>query len=619
MGERFGKYELLSRIGVGGMAEVFHARRFGAEGFVKDVVIKRILPAFTEDADFVDMFVKEARLAVKLTHANIVQVLDFDHVDGHYYIAMEHLDGPDLRRVETVSRRRSVPLPHNLAIHVGVEALKGLHYAHTKQEGGQPLGIVHRDVSPHNLLVSYSGEVKVADFGIAKVAAMASATRPGAVKGKLTYMAPEQIRGAAIDHRADLFSLGIVLWELLSGRRLYADCGSEGEVIAAVQRAEIPPLASINSDIPQRVQAVVGRLLEPDPDKRFPHAALALAELSPVAGAGHGLEVAGFLRRLLPEGAERQHKGQTEIVARHPVRPTGPEEPTRTSEPKATASQPSLSTGPQRPAVDPVSGSSSQRSFFESVAESTGPDAVDAPPARRSFGVVGAGLVLALFTVLAWFAASHLLGGVVASPEAPAIRVGRLQLRSEPVGAEIVVDGIPLGRGPLVEVSAPAGQRLRVEARQGGHRATEQVTIEPEKELSLVLRTQAPAAPAAVSAPVPETPPVPSPTAREESERRGKRRPARRVSRRPTRLRARGHAARLASASKGTLDVIVSPWAVVHIDDRRVGTAPIKRFGLTVGRHTLRLRNDELGKDERITIVIRPGQALRIRRDWLKD
>ncbi|MCK5796381.1 MAG: serine/threonine protein kinase, partial [Deltaproteobacteria bacterium] len=311
MSERFGKYELLQRIGVGGMAEVWVARTFGAEGFVKELVIKRILEQFNEDEEFVSMFINEARLASRLQHANIVQIFDFDQVEGVYYIAMEFIDGPDLRKVVATARRRSMAIPQTLAVHVGIEVLKGLHYAHTRQDRGQPLGIVHRDISPHNLLLSYAGEVKITDFGIAKVAALASATRTGMLKGKLTYMSPEQVRADAVDARADLYALGIVIWELLAGRRRYLDVGSEGELVAAVRRGEVPHLAEVAPDVDEELAGVVDRLLAPDPDERFGSAAEALTDLSAFAGATDGLEVADYLAKLLPGGAVREQRGLT--------------------------------------------------------------------------------------------------------------------------------------------------------------------------------------------------------------------------------------------------------------------------------------------------------------------
>jgi serine/threonine-protein kinase len=316
------------------MAEVFVAKTFGAQGFVKDLVIKRILPVLGEDPDFVRMFINEARLAARLQHANIVQIYDFNHVNGIYYIAMEWVDGPDLRRVMVAARRRAMPVPLKMAVHVGLEALKGLHYAHSKSEQGQPLGLVHRDISPHNLLVSFAGEIKITDFGIAKAAAIASATRSGAVKGKLAYMSPEQVSSAPVDGRSDLFSLGVVLWELLAGQRLY-HADSEGELFAKVSRAEVPPLGPLNPEVTPELEQVLRRLLEPRPEERHQSAAEALGELGRFAEGDAALQAAGYLRKLMPADAARERRGETLVEPQQQTDLGGflvvsPQAPTRT-------------------------------------------------------------------------------------------------------------------------------------------------------------------------------------------------------------------------------------------------------------------------------------------------
>ena len=208
---------------LGGMAEIYRAKTLGAAGFEKEVVLKRILPQFSADQEFVQMFIEEARVASKLQHANIVQILDFDRArlggerDESYYLAMELVEGRDLRSLFKEGVRVGKPLPVEQALFCVAEALRGLHYAHTRQESGTPLAIVHRDVSPQNILVSYAGEVKISDFGIAKAAARASITSNGMVRGKLTYMSPEQVTGQPLDLRSDVYSMGVVRWEAALG------------------------------------------------------------------------------------------------------------------------------------------------------------------------------------------------------------------------------------------------------------------------------------------------------------------------------------------------------------------------------------------------------------------
>jgi serine/threonine protein kinase len=219
---QFGKYFLLERINMGGMAEVFRAKAYGVEGFERLVAVKKILPSISEDKEFIRMFIDEAKIAVQLSHANIAQVFDLGRVGGSYYIALEHVHGRDLRALYDRCREKSAPMPVAQACFIIQKVCEGLDYAHNKRhENGDELGLVHRDVSPQNVLVSFEGEVKIIDFGIAKAAGRCSRTQAGILKGKFAYMSPEQERGQAINRRSDVFSTGIVLYELLTGKRMF--------------------------------------------------------------------------------------------------------------------------------------------------------------------------------------------------------------------------------------------------------------------------------------------------------------------------------------------------------------------------------------------------------------
>jgi serine/threonine protein kinase/predicted ATPase len=266
----FGKYQLLDLLGRGGMAEVYKAKSYGVEGFEKLLVIKRILPALTDNERFVDMFINEAKIAVSLNHANIVQVFDLGKVVDSYYIAMEYVHGMDLASVIRASKRTGKRIPVELAAFIGSEVAKGLDYAHRRRDQNlEPLNIIHRDISPHNILISYEGEVKITDFGIAKAKDLIAGDEKGTVKGKYAYMAPEQARGKEHDRRVDIFSLGVVIYESIAGVNPLKG-GKSAEILRRIQNKSYAPLGdSIEDEGLEEIVGVVSRAMEPYPDKRY--------------------------------------------------------------------------------------------------------------------------------------------------------------------------------------------------------------------------------------------------------------------------------------------------------------------------------------------------------------
>ena len=267
MPQQFGKYVLLRAIAKGGMAEIFKAKTAGAEGFEKELVIKRILPHYSEDESFVKMFIDEATITSKLQHANIVQIFDFDQADKSYYIAMEYVEGVDLKVVVDRARKEGNPLSVAQVAWIIMELCKGLHYAHTREVKGKPLNIVHRDISPHNAMVSFNGEVKLMDFGIAKAAQRSTKTMAGTVKGKVAYMSPEQARGKPLDGRSDLYAVGIMMWEMLTGKRLFLG-DSDFETLTNVLKMEAPAPSTINPDVPPKLDLIILKALAKDRDER---------------------------------------------------------------------------------------------------------------------------------------------------------------------------------------------------------------------------------------------------------------------------------------------------------------------------------------------------------------
>ncbi|MBZ0237169.1 MAG: serine/threonine protein kinase, partial [Deltaproteobacteria bacterium] len=269
------RYTITERLDAGGMAEVFRGVAESMEGFKKAVAIKRVLPNLTKNQKFVSMFLDEARLSLFLQHANIVQVFDISKTpDNAYFLVMEYVDGCNLKTLIERQKQRGkrLEIPHT--IYLMIECCKALNYAHVLEhpETGEPLGIVHRDISPPNILLSKNGEVKLVDFGLAKANSQIESTDPGVVKGKFSYLSPEAASGLDVDHRADVFAVGIILWEMFTGRRLfYGD--TDYQTVELVRQARIPSIQALNPEIEPELEAVVRKALARDPNDRYQHAA----------------------------------------------------------------------------------------------------------------------------------------------------------------------------------------------------------------------------------------------------------------------------------------------------------------------------------------------------------
>lgn len=305
MGERFGNYEVLRKLATGGMAEVYLAKQTGLGGFERLVCIKRILAHLGEQDDFVKMFQDEARIAANLVHPNIAQIYDIGEIDGAYYIAMEYVRGEDMRHVYNQEVARGKPMPPEAAAHVVMGAAAGLDYAHRQASlDGRPLGIVHRDISPQNILVTYDGHVKIVDFGVAKAAGKMAETRAGVLKGKYSYMSPEQASGDPVDSRTDIFALGICLYEVTTGVRLFKR-DTELETLHAVIEAKVTPPAEIIPGYDAHLQAIVLRALARDADDRYQSAGEMVRDLERfLIGRGHApspASLASYMQELFAE------------------------------------------------------------------------------------------------------------------------------------------------------------------------------------------------------------------------------------------------------------------------------------------------------------------------------
>lgn len=317
-----GRYQLLFMLGQGGMGEVHLARLTGAAGFEKLCIVKTVLPHLMGDQSFIERFHHEAKVLVQLTHSSIAQVYDMGDVDGVLYMSIEYVPGVDLSRVESRIERQRTQMPISMAIAIGQKITEALGYAHRKVGvDGQPLGIVHRDVSPQNVMVSYEGEVKVIDFGLAKSSARSKHTLPSTVMGKLGYMSPEQAMAKQVDHRSDIFSAGIVVWEMLAGRSMYAG-GTMSEMVAQMAVAEVPLISTARPEVSPALEAIVMKALARDPAQRYQRAdefARALNELAVRESMTVGSEdVGNYVRSMCPEefAAERQLQSKLSVMRR---------------------------------------------------------------------------------------------------------------------------------------------------------------------------------------------------------------------------------------------------------------------------------------------------------------
>jgi len=267
--EVFGRYELLERVAIGGMGEVFLARHQTLAGVSRFVAVKRMLDVLSSDEHAVQMFLDEARLASRLDHQNVVRIFDLGLADHRYYLAMEFLEGRDMRRIMGRLARYQWPLPFAFAAKIAADAAKGLHYAHElTDEDGASLNVIHRDISPQNIFVTVQGAIKVVDFGIAKARSRMAKTLDGMMKGKVAYVSSERIFGQPFDRRADVFSLGVVLWELSIGRRLFRR-DNDVKTMMAIVSSDVPLPTAMNPDYPPELEAIVMRALAHEQTHRY--------------------------------------------------------------------------------------------------------------------------------------------------------------------------------------------------------------------------------------------------------------------------------------------------------------------------------------------------------------
>ncbi len=542
-GVSLGKYRLIAELGHGGMAEVFLAVVRGPAGFNKLMVIKQIRPQLAEDPEFLGMFLDEARLAARLSHPNVVQTNEVGHEVGRYFIAMEYLEGQPLNRVlHRFQRNGGLPL----ALHLRVisEVLSGLHHAHEIADyDGTPLGVVHRDVTPHNIFVTYDGQVKVVDFGIAKALNSSSETRTGVLKGKVAYMAPEQARGERVDRRADLFSVGILLWEAATGKRMWKGVPD----IAILQRllnGDIPTPRSVSPDVNEVLEAIVLKCLATDRDGRYETAIDLQADidayLDTLEERGSARELGKLMTRhfdadrlkikgIIEEQLRVKSESSFNVGAQRGL-PLIDDHISLT----ATGSNPNVAdrissdSGPssiQITGAGPASGVPSSPSYTNAsgLFASAAPSEADAArPGRRGL-VAGAAIAAGgLLAIAIWLitrspaaplAASSQSTSTVASTVVAAAAAAaevELNVAASPPEARLFLDDRPLGQNPYkgMLTVTPGPHQLRVEAR-GYATQSRSISLDRNVVLELALQKDAGApAVAVVRGAAPPPPPV---------------------------------------------------------------------------------------------------------------
>ncbi|MFH1810336.1 MAG: serine/threonine-protein kinase [Pseudomonadota bacterium] len=473
-----GKYELLRKIAAGGMAEVYLAKQTGLVGFEKLVVIKRILPHLSENDEFVRMFLDEARTAADLRHANVVQIYEVGEDQGTYYIAMEFLHGQDLRRIlrRQIELGGRVPLQH--ALQMVIDAAAGLHYAHQKADlQGRALGIVHRDISPQNIIVTYDGSTKIVDFGIAKAASQSTETRSGVLKGKYSYMSPEQASGEQIDQRTDQFALGIVAFELTTATRLFK-YPNEIMTLHAIIECRITPPAHVLRGYPVDLNDILMKVLAKDRNDRYPDLATFASELeeymaregmvhSPArvaeymkdlfadvieqeAQLGHPLvddETSGpsDIQRATARATVREERGKRDVVQQQPTMATTPGR-RNTSQVRAET----LATASTQPPHEVAAGAAS--------------------PGKRAGLVAAAVAALAVVAGGVWWVAK---GG--SGPD----NSGRVIVETDPAGASVFIDGVEFdGKTPTVIPNLEVGRTYVIKVTEFGY-DSQQVQVQP--------------------------------------------------------------------------------------------------------------------------------------------
>ncbi|HEX8437890.1 MAG TPA: protein kinase [Archangium sp.] len=570
-----GKYQLISKLATGGMAEVFLAKVAGPMGFEKTLVLKRILPHLAEDPHFVGMFFTEARVAAQLNHPHIVQIFDFGETEGTYYLAMEYIDGPDLRTLAARATQAGVQLPPAFCAKLIASACEGMAFAHdfVDPATGETLGLIHRDISPDNLLLSRQGAVKVVDFGIAKASNQSHKTQTGLIKGKIAYMPPEQLQAGPLDRRVDVYALGVVLYELLTGQYPF-DATTHVSMMQAILFEPLIPASSRRPDLPQALVQILERAMAKVREERYPDCVALLADLEHfILSTGQPVgarDLAQWVERLCP-----RRDGQAKPFPSSEEKAIG-FDPTVLSPKRTSAGElrPGTMVAPSDDGMEPTR--LSQKARTENViVQDIGQDA-EAPleptllsPRRRAPPAAGP--------------------GKAAGPQGKAAVPTEVDLSPRVRRSRT---GLGVALGGLVLLAAGSGVVFF-----RGSFAQSPSAVAPSEAPKQPVAAEPPVV--AQPAPVPETggeKPSPETTLPEPAE---------------------APAVRPKGAQHASLAFRIRPYAIVLLDGTAIGQTPLAPRQVSIGTHTVRLINRELDKDITRTIKVKAGQSIVFKHDFL--
>jgi len=568
--QQLGRYQLTRKLATGGMAEVFLAKAAGPMGFEKTLVLKRILPHLAEEPAFVEMFLSEAKLAAQLTHPHIVQIFDFGEADGAYFLAMEYIDGPNLRVLGKRASAQGVSPPPALCARIIANACEGLAFAHdfVDPDTGEPLGLIHRDISPDNILVSRQGAVKVVDFGIAKAAGQSHRTQSGVIKGKLAYMPPEQVRSKPLDRRVDVYALGVVLYELLTAHKPFAADADVG-LMQAILFEPMTPAAHHRPELPESLLRILDKALAKDREQRYPDCLALQSDLEDfILSVGRPVktqQLAQYIAQVIPGTDNPQPTPRASAPPGGPkptVTPMHTPSPvsmrTDTSDFRAPEDAAELATSPYLP---------SEETRPQEVPPPLAPEVTRVPaPSGKGSGkrnaIVGGTVLLGLVAaVVLWRS-----GPAPAPQDVPV---------SAPAPEQAATPPTPPAQAPPPQ--APPAQAAL-----------------PQEE---------PAAPLAQRPAVPEkSEPViaaPPPTTRPS-----------RPARAPVAPK---------STAKGTLELRVRPYAIVFVDGKKLGDTPLPPTPLSVGRYTVKLVNPDIPKTVTRVVEVKADQTTLLKLNFAEE